>query len=196
MANCSYCDSFVLFGGKTDQTGRYCNAKCQQAGNLVALSCQMPRQELDRLTEEVHHRNCPRCNGPGPVDVHKAHQVWSVLVLTSWSSKPVLSCKSCATRRQLGALLFTGLFGWWGFPWGLVMTPVQIARNIAEMAGGPKSDAPSPLLQKFVRLQAGAHLAKAAMAAPSRSAPAPMQPAPPISFATQAAGDERYMPKG
>jgi hypothetical protein len=76
------------------------------------------------------------------------------------------------------------------------MTPVQITRNIAEMAGGPKSDTPSTLLQKFVRLQAGAHLAKSAMAGPPRSAPAPMQTPPPLPFATQAAGDERYMPKG
>jgi hypothetical protein len=44
--------------------------------------------------EEVHRSNCPRCSGPGPLDVYKAHQVWSALVLTSWSSRPALSCKS------------------------------------------------------------------------------------------------------
>ena len=46
-------------------------------------------------------------------------------------------------------LLFSGVFGWWGFPWGLVMTPVQLARNLVELTGGPKSDAPSALLQEF-----------------------------------------------
>ncbi len=59
------------------------------------------------------------------------------MVLTSWSSKPKLSCKSCATKRQLGAMAFSSVAGWWGLPWGLVMTPVQIIRNIVEMAGGP-----------------------------------------------------------
>lgn len=145
--------------------------------------------------EEVHRSNCPRCNGPGPLDVYKAHQVWSALVLTSWSSRPALSCKSCGTKRQIGALLLSGLFGWWGFPWGLVMTPVQIARNIAEMAGGPKAGSPSALLEKFVRLQAGARLAQARTASPPRRVPPPMPAAPAFSQAAQAVGDERYMPK-
>lgn len=159
MANCSYCDSFILFGGKTDQTGRYCNARCQQAGNLLALSARVPEQEVDRLVQEVFHSSCPRCKGPGPVDVHKAHQVWSALVMTSWSSRPALSCKSCGTKRQIGAVAFSALFGWWGFPWGLVLTPVQIARNIGEMARGASAGNPSQLLQKFVRIQAGARVA-------------------------------------
>jgi hypothetical protein len=137
------------------------------------------------------------------VDVHKAHQVWSAIFLTSWSSKPELSCKSCATRRQLSAILFSGLFGWWGIPWGIGMTPLQIARNIAEMAGGPKPDKPSALLLKFVRLQAGARLAQQ----PSRPAwaaalPATVKPPPvlrtveqPLMSGISAPGDERYMPR-
>ena len=193
MASCTYCDSFILFGGKTDHTGRYCNAKCQQAGNLVALSGQVPRQELERMMEELYRANCPRCGGPGPIDVHKAHQVWSALLLTSWSSKPELSCKSCATKRQLGAMAFSGVLGWWGFPWGLVLTPVQLVRNVGEMAGGPKPGVPSPLLQKFVRIQAGARLVQ------SRNQQRPAQSAPPppvIPAAPQSGGDDRYMPKG
>ena len=193
MASCSYCDSFILLGGKTDQTGRYCSAKCQQAGNLLALSNQIPPRELARMVDEVRHSNCPRCGGPGPVDVYKAHQVWSALVLTSWSSRPQMSCKSCGTRRQLGALLFSGLFGWWGFPWGLGVTPMQIARNIAELAGGPKPGVPSALLEKFVRLQAGARLASSGqrLTRPASSKPPPV----PAAVSAQAFGDERYMPK-
>jgi hypothetical protein len=203
MASCAYCDSFILFGGKTDSTGYYCSERCQKAGILLALGAQVPRQELERLANEVHHANCPRCGSLGPVDVHKAHQVWSAIFLTSWSSKPELSCKSCATRRQLSAILFSGLFGWWGLPWGLVMTPVQIARNLAAMAGGPKPGEPSALLQKFVRLQAGARLAQT----PARSSrppplPATLTPPPvprtaeqPLTSGLSAPGDERYMPR-
>jgi hypothetical protein len=192
MANCSYCDSFIVFGGKTDATGRYCNEKCRRAGNLVALSAQVPRQELDRMLDEIYRGNCPRCGGLGPIDVHKAHQVWSALVLTSWSSKPELSCKPCATKRQLGATLFSGVCGWWGLPWGLVLTPIQVTRNIVEMVSGPKHGVPSPLLQKFVRVQAGAHwLQKSRPQTPAPSGPLP----PRIPTASQPAGDDRYMPK-
>src|SRR2546430_3553073 len=155
MANCEYCDTFILFGGKSDQTGRYCNERCQQAGNLLAISRQVPQAEIDRQIREIYHSNCPRCAGPGPVDVHKSHMVWSALILTSWSSQPALSCKSCATKRQVGAIIFSGVFGWWGFPWGLGMTPLQIARNIGEIAGGPKPGRPTTLLEKLVRRQAG-----------------------------------------
>jgi len=203
MASCSYCDSFILFGGRTDSSGYYCSSRCQQAGNLLALAGQLPRQELERLANEAHHANCPRCGGPGPVDVHKAHQVWSAIFLTSWSSKPELSCKSCATKRQVAAILFSGLFGWWGIPWGLGVTLLQIARNIIEMAGGPRPGEPSPLLLKFVRLQAGARLAQQ----PARPSWPPALPATvatppvlrtveqPLMSGISAPGDERYMPK-
>ncbi len=158
MASCSYCNSFILFGGRTDATGRYCNERCQQAGNLLAVSQQVSPQEMAALIREVHEGKCPRCGRPGPVDMHKAHRVWSAMVVTSWSSSPELSCKSCATKRQLGGILFSAILGWWGFPWGLVMTPIQIVKNIGEMVGGPKAGQPSALLQKFVRLQVGAAL--------------------------------------
>jgi hypothetical protein len=199
MANCTYCGSFILLGGKTDQTGtgRYCNDRCQQAGNFIALSAHVPRQHLDRMVEELYRGNCPRCGAPGPIDVHKAHQVWSALILTSWSSKPELSCKSCATKRQLGAMVFSGVLGWWGFPWGLILTPVQVARNIAEMAGGPKTGAPSELLHKYVRIQAGAQVWQ--QAAQSQSARPPIvnssTPPPTIPPKTTPGDDSRYMPK-
>jgi hypothetical protein len=184
MASCSYCNSFILFGGRTDTTGRYCDEKCQRTGNLLALAQRIPQHELDRLVQAIHQGDCPRCGRHGPVDMHKAYRVWSALVLTSWSSSPALSCKSCATKRQAGALLFSGVLGWWGFPWGIVMTPVQVVRNLAEMVGGPRTDKPTPLLEKFVRIQAAATLVQRSQERHQQSTPAPAPD-----------NDERYMPK-
>jgi len=160
MATCYYCETLFFFGGKSDATGRYCNAKCQAAGNLLARSRQIPAGEVERLVRETHHSNCPRCGGHGPIDIHKAHQVWSAIFITSWSSKPELSCKSCATKRQIISSITSLLFGWWGFPWGLGMTPLQVARNIIEIAGGPQPNNPTPLLEKYIRLNAAAQLAR------------------------------------
>lgn len=197
MASCSYCDSFILFGGKTDSTGYYCNARCQQAGNLLALSSRIPEHEIEKLVQEVHHANCPRCGSPGPVDVHKAHKVWSALVLTSWNSSPALCCKSCGTKRQAGAILFSGFFGWWGFPWGLVMTPTQIVRNVVEMFNGPVSGQPSDLLRKMVRLQAAAGVAQrsAAQSAFSTVTPPPLIQDSAVPAHAGVGDDSRYMPK-
>ena len=127
---------------------------------LVRLAERIDPAMISQQVAAVHQGSCPRCKGRGPVDVHKAHRVWSVLVLTSWSSSPELSCRGCAVRRQLGAILFSGALGWWGFPWGLILTPVQVIRNIVEMTGGPNPQQPSLLLERVVKMQAAAYLAE------------------------------------
>jgi hypothetical protein len=192
MANCAYCNSFILFGGVTDPTGRYCNNKCQLAGNLLQLSHTIPDATLRSLLQETHQGPCPRCHGAGPVDVHKAHQVWSALIITSWSSKPELCCKSCAVRRQLGAIGFSAVAGWWGIPWGLILTPMQIIRNVVEICGGPSPDEPSALLKKHVRIQAAAHAVQRGELGRSSAPPVISRAStpPPIP-----GDDSRYQPK-
>lgn len=154
MPNCHHCNAFILFGGATDETGRYCNQRCRSAGKAGSSSLQIPQETLDKLVADIHQSTCPRCQGRGPVDIHKAHKVWSALFWTSWSSNPEMSCKPCAVKRQLGATLFSVTLGWWGFPFGLLMTPLQIIRNVAEMVSGPSASQPSLLLRQHVALQA------------------------------------------
>ena len=159
MASCAYCDTGILFGGVNDGQNRFCNENCQAAGHFVSLANQIPPHQLDQMVEDTRHGACPKCNRAGsPVDVYKAHRIWSVLILTSWSSSPELSCKSCATKRQIGSIFFCGTLGWWGFPWGIIGTPIQITRNFAAMAARPKQS--SPLLRNHVRVLVGQRLAQ------------------------------------
>lgn len=160
MGSCNYCNSFILFGGKRDGGAVYCNDRCLQAGRLIAFSSQLDQNMVRVRVNDVHQGSCPKCQGPGPVDVHKAHKVWSLLVLTSWSTNPAMSCKSCGVKRQLGASAFSLVAGWWGFPWGIVLTPTQIVRNIVEMVGGPDPQRPSPLLERAVRIHLAADAAQ------------------------------------
>ena len=164
MATCAYCGTTILLGGARQGNLRFCNTRCQQSAYLVTLAQTVPAHMLEKQTEEVFRGNCPRCNGLGPVDVHKVHQVWSALILTRWSSAQQVSCKSCATKSQLGGTLFSLALGWWGFPWGLVLTPVQIARNIGEMCAGPDPSKPSQALRKLVLVNLGARMAQTAHA--------------------------------
>jgi hypothetical protein len=188
----------MLFGGRTDNTGRYCNEKCQHAGNLLAMSRHFSEAQIGRMVMQIHQGKCPKCGGAGPVDVHKAHQVWSAIILTSWSSSPALSCKSCATKRQLGAIAFSGLFGWWGFPWGLGVTPMQIGRNIIDMASGPQPNHPSAMLYKMARLQAGANLIQESQGVSKppvlggQTTPPPLPKPKPVPSPND---DERFKPK-
>ena len=58
-------------------------------------------------------------------------------------------------------MLFCLFLGWWGFPWGLVLTPVQIARNILGITSGPDPAVPSLALRKIVQVHLGAKLIEA-----------------------------------
>jgi len=86
--------------------------------------------------------------------------VWSAVYLTSWKTQPHIVCRQCGTKAQIRALLFSALFGWWGIPWGFLMTPVQIVRNVSGLRKDTDPFAPSEDLRRLARL----HLAKQVVA--------------------------------
>jgi hypothetical protein len=160
MAKCDYCGSAIIFGGKRDANGRFCNQKCQGRGGLLALSRQIPATTVQEQVWKAHQGACPKCKGTGPVDVHVSHKVWSAMFLTSWSSTPQISCRSCGMKSQIGAALFSLVLGWWGFPWGLLVTPVQIGRNVYGIVRPPEPSKPSPQLENVVRMTLAANAIK------------------------------------
>src|SRR6185436_6143493 len=135
-----------------------CNDSCQQAGALLALASHIPEHVVQQHVWQVHQGICPKCQGPGPIDVHTSYRVWSALIMTSWSNRPQVSCRSCGRKRQLADAGLSLVFGWWGFPWGLIMTPVQVVRNVAGLARTEESAQPSSQLDKIVRMQLAAHV--------------------------------------
>jgi hypothetical protein len=126
MAKCDYCGSTVIFGGKREGELRFCNDRCRARGQMLSLSGQLPESSVQQSLWSVHQGNCPKCQGPGPVDVHVSHWVWSALLLTRWSSTPQISCRLCGTRSQLAGAGFSLALGWWGVPWGFIVTPIQV----------------------------------------------------------------------
>ena len=171
MAKCDYCGSTIIFGGKRDNNGRFCNQKCQARGTLMAISRQMPETEVQQQVWKTHQGPCPKCKGSGPIDVHVSHKIWSAIFLTSWSSKPELSCRSCGTKSQVAGAASSLVLGWWGIPWGIILTPVQIGRNLFGIARQPDPTKPSTQLEKLVRMNLAAaalqqQKAKAATASP------------------------------
>jgi hypothetical protein len=157
MARCDYCNSMILFGGKKQGDLRFCDAKCEQRGVLALVASQLPADAVALHLGEVHRGNCPKCGGAGPVDVHTSYKVWSALVMTQWSSNPSVCCRSCGTKQRIGDTVYSALLGWWGFPWGLVMTPVQVGRNVVGFFRTPDPSGPSPALEKIVRLHLAAN---------------------------------------
>ncbi len=158
MAKCDYCGSTILIGGKREGQLRFCTEQCRQHGAFLPLLPHLPPKLVESHLHALHRGNCPRCQGPGPVDVHTSYKVWSALVLTSWSSTPQICCRICGHRSQLKNLLFSILFGWWGFPWGPILTPVLVTRNLRGILNGPQPFRPSPALERLVRTHLAAQM--------------------------------------
>jgi len=168
MATCSTCGTTILFGGKRSGERRFCSDKCLAGGTLLQAADAVPEAIVNARIWEVYNGRCPACSGPGPVNLHPSYRVWSGLVMTSYTTSANLCCRSCATRARLKDAGFSLVLGWWGFPWGLIWTPIQIGRNVAAILRAEESG-PSPQLTQAVRLQIAAGAAAAG--------------APPISLA-------------
>jgi len=172
MAKCDYCGSTILFGGARDGNLRFCNDRCHQAGVLVAISKQIPDTQVQETIWKVHQGRCPKCGGSGPIDVHSSYRVWSAVVLTRWTSYLQISCRPCGLKKQFADAGFSLLLGWWGFPWGLIVTPIQVSRNLISAARPPEPSKPSAELEKALRMGMARQVAMAAKQSPQQ----PKQP--------------------
>ena len=167
MARCAFCGSTIVVGGVKEGALRFCNDKCHFQGKMIPALEKIPPDLLERQVQAAHQGPCPRCQGKGPVDVHVSHRALSFFVMTTWKSTPEMSCRKCGTKRRLGDTALTLLLGWWGFPWGLIMTPVQISRNIYGLATTRESGVPSGALKTMV----GLAIAKRIVETESQKAP-------------------------
>ncbi len=158
MAKCAFCSSTILFGGTRQGEARFCNAKCEQRGVLASVANQLPAHQVDPFVRMVHSGDCPQCGGVGPVDVHVSYRVWSALLMTSWSSRPAMCCKRCGVKKRLGDAAFSLVLGWWGIPWGILITPVQLGRNVVGFFRIPEPSSPSPALERMLRLKLAAQM--------------------------------------
>lgn len=161
MARCDYCGTTIIFGGVTDNDLRFCNDKCHQEGFLLSVADQVPDDVMLQQVANVHQGHCPKCRGPGPVDVHTSYLVWSAFVITSWQSRPQVCCSACGIKSKLGGALLSAVFGWWGFPWGIIATPIQVTRNVIGLFSAPDPTTPSAQLENMIKINLAAHLVEA-----------------------------------
>jgi hypothetical protein len=180
MAACACCDATVLFGGTRVGDRRYCNAHCAARGPLQSVLPHVPQEAAREQALQIFRGRCPHCAGPGPVDVHAAHTIWSAVVLTSWQSTRLFACRACATKQQALAALKSLLLGWWGIPWGVLGTPITLGRNLYAMATHRNLRAPSAALLQQARVVIAARMIEQAREdqARAQAAAASHQPPP------------------
>jgi hypothetical protein len=158
MAKCANCGRTIVFGGATDGANRFCGKPCRGAFHLGRASSQLPDGFILEKAQLVHSGPCPKCGGAGPVDLHTAYSVWSAAIITRWSQNSEVCCRPCGNKAKLKATAFSALLGWWGFPWGLLVTPAQIIRNLGYMVRRSDQSRPSNELVEVVRGQLSAQL--------------------------------------
>lgn len=153
MASCRHCKSTVLLGGYRDGDRRYCNETCYSKDLSQREVPEVPDDLVEATAREVREGLCPRCQGRGPVEVHTSYRVLSAVVVTAWRNSTHVCCRSCGRTKQLHDLALTTFLGWWGFPVGLLMTPVYIVRGLVAVASGNvEEDAePSAALRDTIR---------------------------------------------
>jgi hypothetical protein len=149
---CANCGTTILFGGIKDGNRKYCNKRCFEAGAINRLADAIPDSDAEILAANIHSGLCPKCSGEGPIDIHKSYSVYSVALYTKWQTSEHLLCKKCATKKQAIDLTSSFFLGWWGIPFGLIVTPIQIVRNVFSMFQFPDERNASDALKKRARL--------------------------------------------
>jgi hypothetical protein len=160
MTKCHFCGSTIVFGGVRAEGHRYCDQQCRETEHKLALQQLIPDDLVAQHAAAVHCGVCPKCGGPGPIDIHTSHYVWSLLY-TWWTNKRELCCQRCGRKSKWGGVVFSFFLGWAGIPWGYIMTPVQITRNIRGLLRPPGAARPSPGLLKWVRADLAAKACEA-----------------------------------
>ena len=149
---CPTCGTSVLFGGVKDGKRRYCSKKCYETDEINRAAEQIPNEHVEQLANDLHSGTCPKCEKHGPIDIHKSHCVYSVILYTKSETLEHLLCKKCATKQQAIDLIASLLLGWWGIPFGIIITPIQIIKNVISMCQNPGLNGPSDDLKQRARL--------------------------------------------
>lgn len=58
------------------------------------------------------------------------YEVKSFIFVTIRSPIQGIFCHNCAEKKLLRSTVITWLLGWWGFPWGLIYSPIVIFHNL------------------------------------------------------------------
>ena len=157
MATCKSCGTMVVFGGKSWNGMRFCSEDCLQTAVTASYAEDIPEDIVLQHAMTIREGPCPVCGGAGPNDFHSVWSVFSIFVMTMHSKKQLFGCQSCGTKFKLKYFISTGIFGWWGIPWGLLITPfLELSNLFGLLRGVPVG--PSEELKQMALMQISAEL--------------------------------------
>lgn len=81
----------------------------------------------DKPLEPIHCSSCSKPTAQPRNVIFRS--VVSVLITTVTTPVQGIFCSDCARKAGFRASIISGLFGWWGVPWGPILTVKEIVRN-------------------------------------------------------------------
>jgi hypothetical protein len=87
--------------------------------------------EIDELSQRLRSLPCPLCgNKKVKLNGTIMHTVKSFIFFSSFRKEPIIACPDCLDKKNQESITSTAILGWWGFPWGILKTPIYIFNNI------------------------------------------------------------------
>jgi hypothetical protein len=160
-AECDFCGNSARFSPVHDDGQRFCSQACLRNARLLEVSLDIPEDEILEHAQAIRNGLCPVCRERHPpVEVRTRYIVWSAIIFTRSRTLRAVCCGSCGRKSNAKAIAFDLLFGWWGFPWGVIITPGQVISNLTEMGRTFDPMTPSQGLLQVARLELAAALVK------------------------------------
>lgn len=158
MTSCATCNTAIIFGGKKEAGLVFCKVACQEDNGFLRFARQIPDEIVAEHAQSIHAGACPVCDQQDDaIDVHYINKVWSLIFFTKWSSEDQISCRSCAVKSLFFATFSSFFVGWWGMPYGLIITPIQLVKNVINICFYTYPETPSQNLEDTVRGRLASH---------------------------------------
>jgi hypothetical protein len=110
---------------------------------------QVTNVDAETLSEMIRSLECPICGKDGhKLNATITNQVFSFIIITNRTKKLVIACPDCLDKANNNAILTTSLFGWWGFPWGIIRSIQAIIDNMVSKRNN-RLDQANEQLKKF-----------------------------------------------
>ncbi|WP_052941288.1 hypothetical protein [Chromobacterium subtsugae] len=156
---CDFCGSWAGRSAVVDGGQRFCRQACLREARLLEISEDIPTDMIFQHACRIKQGSCSLCKkASSTTEVRPYYRVWSIGILTRWTKRTHICCHSCGRKTNFACLIFSFAFGWWGMPWGLIITPAQIISNLAEMFRSRADATPSDALLRAARLDLASKL--------------------------------------
>lgn len=153
-SECDYCGNSAKKKPLFDQGQRFCSSNCVRAARISEAAVDISAEQIQTLALAIRSGPCPDCRlSESVVEIRFQYRVVSLVLITEYQRKSRLCCVACGRKQNMKAFCLTFFLGWWGVPFGLIMTPTYLIANMGELWENRTVGQASEDLLKLAKLQ-------------------------------------------